>query len=663
MHKELRSTLIKSLKRILQRRRYLLFNKFKQSLAQTTLLSMGIRISLVIIIAAFFSYHHIVGILQQETLDKLKNYITERVEKESTIFKLAEDNHAVFKQAFLSAWTHRESAQPTPHFEQLFTLQADGTTRLIQKAFTGYPRISVTGDYLGQSKWISGFVSQNAPVESTEFRNRLLLSYELVDTFGLAWSNRFANTYVSMPEGVNIVYWPELNWALSANADLDIPNEEWVYIANKANNPTRESAWTGLYYDQTANEWMVSCETPVDDSKGRHLITIGHDILLNNVFQRVFDNHLEGAHNFIVRADGRLIAHPEHVKELRESKGLTSIDELDEPAASQFKAIKSVMALHGEQAQITFDEKTESFLAFDYIEGPEWIFVTVYPKALLSSPALDAALYIFVLGLISLLLELVMLYFVLKKKVLKPMNKFEQASVLVQQGKYDLHPTLDSSVRLHKDEVGRLAATMISMADWINEHNSDLENQIKHRTKQLEDAKQYAEEQARTDPLTSISNRRAFFEVGPFTFNTAKRNKQPLSIVMMDIDKFKLVNDIYGHSVGDEVLRECAAALVARLRPSDLCARLGGEEFGFLLPMTDLAGAAFVAEKIREQLKTIKFNHNGKYFQVTASFGAAELNNTHIKLEDLLKDADTALYEAKGSGRDRVVKFRDVEIL
>jgi len=618
---------------------------------------MGIRISLVITVSALFSYYHIEELLQQQTLDKLQNYITERTAKESAIFKLAEDNHLVFSQAFLEAWSERKSSRSSSRFDQLFIRDENGTTRLSNKAFTGYERHSASGYYLGQSKWISGFIGRGAPIDSAEFQNRLLLSYDLVDAFGLSWSNRFANTYVSMPEGVNIVYWPELNWAEGASADLDIPKEEWVYIANKENNPTRESVWTGLYYDQTADEWMVSCETPVDDANGQHLINIGHDILLNNVFQRVFNDHLKGAHNFIIRADGRLIAHPAHIDELTSRRGLLSVDELsNEEVISQFESMQKALKQHGDTTTITFDEKTESFLAFKNIDGPEWIFVTVYPKTLLTSPALDTALFIFMLGLVSLFVELIMLYLVLVQKILTPMTKFEGASKLIQQGDYNLHPALDSLTELRHDEVGSLAETMISMADCINDHEIDLENQINQRTQQLEEAKQLAEKQARTDPLTNLGNRRAFFELGSLEFDTARTNKQPLSIIMVDLDRFKFINDNYGHAAGDKVLKECAAAIVALLRPSDLCARLGGEEFGVLLPRTNLDGAECIAERIRKKLKTLRFVEDGKHFQLTASFGVAEVIDIHTHLETIIKDADIALYQAKEAGRDRVVK-------
>ena len=401
---------------------------------------------------------------------------------------------------------------------------------------------------------------------------------------------------------------------------------------------------------------MVSCETPVDDEQGHHLINIGHDILLNNVFQRVFDDHLEGAHNFMVRDDGRLIAHPFYVEEFRRSLGVLAIDELpDKAPLHQFNKINEVMELNGNDAAIVYEEQSDSFLAFKHIEGPGWLFVTVYPKSLLASPARDTAVFIFILGLISLIVELIALYLVLCKKVLKPMKQFERASKLVQEGSYDLQPILNETKEQRQDEVGRLAGVMIAMSDRIYGHNAELEQKIRERTKQLKEAKQLAEFQAKTDPLTGLANRRAFFEVGAFAFENAKRNNDSLALIMLDLDKFKEINDTYGHAMGDSILKGMTVCLLEELRPSDLCARLGGEEFAVLLPSTSLVGAVHVAEKIRLSLKAMDFFSGDTVLNITSSFGVAEMTSAHFQLEAVLRTADLAMYQAKEMGRDNVV--------
>ena len=136
----------------------------------------------------------------------------------------------------------------------------------------------------------------------------------------------------------------------------------------------------------------------------------------------------------------------------------------------------------------------------------------------------------------------------------------------------------------------------------------------------------------------------------------ATRYGRPLSCVMVDLDHFKRINDEHGHAVGDEVLRETALRLRRALRETDVLARLGGEEFGALLPDTDLEGAQRVAERCRELLGAtpVQVEHRPSV-RVTASFGVAVLDAVRAPgPEDLLRAADMALYASKSRGRNRV---------
>ena len=617
---------------------------------------MGIRISIVITITAFVSYQHIINNLEQQTLDKLEKYITERAQKESSIFILAEDNHRLFRKHFLEIWSKRYDSPAEERFHQLFETYNDGTVRLKQNAYTGMPRLHASeDDYLGESRWISGFVGLNTPINDKHFQNRLLLAYDLVDKFAEGWSNRFANTYVSLPEGANIVYWPNLNWAKGATAELDIPKEEWVYIANKENNPERESVWTGLYYDQTADEWMVSCETPVDDIDGNHLINIGHDILLNKLFGRVFNDHIDGAYNYIFRNDGRLIAHPHYVEEIRNNKGVLNTSDLpDTLLKHRNERIISIDKQNSITHFIFYSDLSDAFIAVAKINGPDWYFVTVFPKELLATPAKKTARYIFILGLVSLVIELIMLLLVLREKVVKPLNHFKKASNRVGEGNYNnldeiLYENMSGK---HSNEIEQVAETFVDMADHINKHNQTLEEKIEARTKELEKARLEAEELARTDPLTSLDNRRAFFELGKFALLNAKRSSHNLSLIMLDIDHFKNINDNYGHAKGDEVLKKLSETLQKNSRASDLVARLGGEEFVLLLTGSTINETVLIAEKLRQEIKQIYIPVKKENITFTASFGVAQLSNKEKTLDDLLAKADSALYAAKNSGRD-----------
>jgi diguanylate cyclase (GGDEF)-like protein len=168
---------------------------------------------------------------------------------------------------------------------------------------------------------------------------------------------------------------------------------------------------------------------------------------------------------------------------------------------------------------------------------------------------------------------------------------------------------------------------------------------------EIENYKKRLEVVSTTDGLTGIYNRIKIEEILSSEFNRAKRYQQSFSILILDIDKFKLVNDTYGHQIGDIVLKEFTSVIKKAIRGSDLFARWGGEEFIILSPNTDIKGAKVVAEHIREELAQFTFTKVGKK---TSSFGISEYKDSDTSYNQVIKRADDALYIAKSKGRDRV---------
>jgi diguanylate cyclase (GGDEF)-like protein len=173
-------------------------------------------------------------------------------------------------------------------------------------------------------------------------------------------------------------------------------------------------------------------------------------------------------------------------------------------------------------------------------------------------------------------------------------------------------------------------------------------------TRELRASKEAAERQARVDGLTGLLNRTAFFESGRSLIALSRRHQRPLSVVMADLDHFKMVNDRFGHSAGDVLLAAFAETLRKTQRSSDVCARLGGEEFAILLPETSAAAAIQFAERVRESLATLRAEEKDSE-GVTASFGIAELAPSDASLDTLIDRADRALYKAKAEGRNRTI--------
>ena len=159
-----------------------------------------------------------------------------------------------------------------------------------------------------------------------------------------------------------------------------------------------------------------------------------------------------------------------------------------------------------------------------------------------------------------------------------------------------------------------------------------------------------------TDGLTGISNRPNMEQVLRSEFERSMRYGAPLSVVLLDVDHFKDVNDTYGHQKGDEILVAFASLLKKFCRANDTAARYGGEEFLMILPQSNAQGAFKIAERVREEMMKLNFTGNESNFSVTTSGGVVELDRDFIKNTDqLVAMADQALYEAKNSGRNKTV--------
>ncbi len=166
---------------------------------------------------------------------------------------------------------------------------------------------------------------------------------------------------------------------------------------------------------------------------------------------------------------------------------------------------------------------------------------------------------------------------------------------------------------------------------------------------------------ASKDSMTNLYNRRHFYDVASDIFNIFIREKNPTSIIMIDIDDFKLINDTYGHSAGDEVIKKLAKILQKNTRANDIIARFGGEEFVVLLPNTTKEGASHIASKLRETVEAQSIEiDEWQIISFTISLGVAELLYDEILFNDKsidcsLNRADKALYQAKENGKNRVV--------
>jgi diguanylate cyclase (GGDEF)-like protein len=217
-----------------------------------------------------------------------------------------------------------------------------------------------------------------------------------------------------------------------------------------------------------------------------------------------------------------------------------------------------------------------------------------------------------------------------------------------------------------RERLLRLFASFLAQAvsHWRQAHH--MEAVIRSRTEDLQRALEEAHEMreryealAVVDDLTGLNNRRFFFPEAQAALSRAKRQGESFSVLTLDLDHFKQVNDAYGHATGDKVLRDVAVVFRSMLREGDIVARFGGEEFAFALPGTEPEGALQLAQRIRERLAGMSWDMGTTELRVTASMGIAGLapdehaGSSHELLDRLLAHADKALYASKEGGRDR----------
>ncbi len=189
----------------------------------------------------------------------------------------------------------------------------------------------------------------------------------------------------------------------------------------------------------------------------------------------------------------------------------------------------------------------------------------------------------------------------------------------------------------------------------LQDYTKDLEKMVEKRTKELKSALEALEILATTDSLTGLATRRYFFDFFDREFKESRRYRRLFSCLMIDIDKFKAVNDTYGHQYGDFVLRELAQILRASVRETDLLGRYGGEEIIILLPETDKEHASILAERLRKLVSEHIFSFREIEIKLTISIGITEFMPTDNAVDEIVMRADSALYSAKQRGGNFVI--------
>ena len=489
----------------------------QKSIVTDAMRRLGIRVALVIVIVTAITYYHVVSFEQEHTLRHLEKYTQERARFESAIFQFVKDGHAVVKAQLLSRLARLKGTDPVSRFNREVEKFPDGVTRTRLAGFDGKNESFI-------------YIGKNVRIDAAT-RRKVMLFLDMSNQFGPAWNHRLEDFYFTTPDNILVGFWPGFpDWAHAAPADLWMPDEEYVYVADKKHDPERKTVWTGLYYDPPSDVWLVSTETPVD-LDGKQIATIGSDITLNRLMERTINNNIQaGTYNMILRKDGRVIAHPGLIKEIKAKKGHY---EIAESGDAHLKSIYQLINKNKTTSAILHNEPYNEYLSVQQLEGPGWYFITVYPESLIKAGAKSTAQILLAIGALSVLVELLFLYLILKGHVAVPLARLATAVNQVANGEHDIK--LDHQ---RPDELGRISEAFLQMVDKVDgrtheleQARNELEDKVVERTKELELAQD------------SLIKKERLATLGQLTATVSHELRNPLSAIASSVYLLKKQTD------------------------------------------------------------------------------------------------------------------------
>lgn len=419
-------------------------------------------------------------------------------------------------------------------------------------------------------------------------------------------TNTFNSVIITAASGEIIAASPET---------LDIVGEQISSPGGKQALHERKSIISKPYRSIT-NRLIVFLSHPIFNRDGIYLGYVGGSIYLEemNILNDLLGEHFykDGSYVYIADEDGRLLYHP-------------NIERIGE-FASENPVIEQISKGASGAQNVINTEEIDMLAGFAYMPTTKWGVVSQRPTQAALVPSTDLRNQMILKMLPFLLLSFVLIIYI-ASKISKPLHKLAH---------YARASTKDNKLEDIED-----------VRAWYYEA-IQLENALIKSFAFFQDKVNYFIHESTTDPLTGLVNRRTMDE------KTKKwlKDDVPFSLIIFDIDRFKRINDTYGHSVGDDVLKFLAKEMQAVSRSEDVCCRYGGEEFILLLPQTAMMEAFEVAERLRKKLETT-ISPCGEV--ITISSGISGCPETGVHMLDLIEAADECLYEAKNTGRNKTI--------
>ena len=448
--------------------------------------------------------------------------------------------------------------------------------------------------------------------------------------------------------------------------DMKMKNYNFYYLANEKYNKERKVVFTDVYLDPAKQGWLISAIVPIYNENKLEGVT-GIDITVDDFINSFLDNNLPyDGKSFIMDNSGKIIAMPKEIKEIFNIRDISKYEyKLNEkikhtiyrsdefsifnyPDRKVVNTFENIIENKSYNHDIKIDDK-EYLLFTNKMKNTSWRIISLIDKDKVLKEVHELELYYKKLGLliiVTIILFYVGFFFFLQYKARK----------FVKLINVPLLKIIDITKNLGTNKnIKSLESCGIFEIDKVNNNFNTLVNELDYRTNKLieeETKRVYQEKLANTDSLTGSFNRRYLNEFSIEYLRIIKRENKNLSLLMVDIDDFKNINDTFGHETGDKVIKQLVSIIKDVVRENDLIVRFGGDEFLILLPNTNLINARLVGQKIADHID--KYNKD-KEFNFTISMGISMFNKQDNSIEDMISRADNALYEAKKIGKNCIV--------
>jgi len=440
--------------------------------------------------------------------------------------------------------------------------------------------------------------------------------------------------------------------------EFDPRERDWYKAAEEEKKPV----FSEVYKHFIANDLAISASYPIYDEQGNLMGVLGTHVLLSKMNQELKDvvKDKRATAYIIENSSGDLVANTEDESNFTvDSKGNMQRIYIDQ--------IKNDLIIHAFEKYMAtskdkFIDSTEGKNSYIKIskfkkDGLDWLIVTAIAEDPYIAQIKQSIFISILLSIVTILIGI----FIWKKNIdryLSPIYELIEVTEKFSGGDFSQRANI-----LKYDEVGKLGRAFNKMAEEITRFINELEHKVQERTSELEErnrqlafAKGQLEISSQTDFLTGLYNRKFIVEKIEQEIERYKQTKEEFTLIMMDIDYFKKINDQFGHDCGDVVLKEVSQIIKDMIRTTDCIARWGGEEFLLFLPMTPIDGASLIAERVRQKIEKHSFDCRSVCIKATMTLGIAAYQDG-LNLDEVVKHADIAVYDGKNNGRNQVYCF------